>query len=197
MNQQVMALYKQHKVNPLGGCMPLLIQTPMFVALYNVLRSSIELRNAPFVAWIDNLAAPDVLFRLPVVLPVIGHDVSLLPLLMGGAMILQSVLGSTAAPPSGPAAQQQMVMKWLMPIMFTFIFYKMPSGLVLYWLVNTLMSVFQQVQINRKLPPPVAVLAAAAHAEGGSSRGAPDRDDRQERGRSAPTRPRRVGSKAP
>jgi YidC/Oxa1 family membrane protein insertase len=196
MNRQVMELYKTRKVNPMGSCMPLVIQTPMFVALYSVLRSSIELRNAPFVGWITNLAAPDVLFRLHTELPVIGHNVSLLPLLMGGAMIWQSSLGSAAALPGTPAAQQQQIMKWMMPIMFTFIFYKMPSGLVLYWLVNTLMSVAQQIQINRKLGPSPSLRTAAAAVEGRTPVGAPDRDDRGERGRSPAARSDRVGRKA-
>jgi len=152
MNQQVMRLYKDQKVNPVGGCMPILVQTPIFFALFSVLNSNIELRNAPFVGWIDNLAGPDVLYKLSFSLPFLGPNISLLPLLMGGSMIWQSKLGSTLTPPnpSNPMAQQQFLMKWMMPIMMTFIFYKMPSGLVLYWITNTLLGIAQQVQINRK-----------------------------------------------
>jgi YidC/Oxa1 family membrane protein insertase len=197
MNRQVMALYRERKINPLGGCMPLIIQTPIFFALYSVLRSSIELRNAPFVAWIDNLAAPDVLVHLPKTFPVISNHVSLLPLVMGGAMLLQSKMGATGMPATGPAAQQQFVMKWIMPIMMTFFFYQMPSGLVLYWTVNTLMSIVQQAQINRKLGPATAAARAVTpEIQGRSANGAPDRVDGAERGRSSATRPGRVGGKA-
>jgi YidC/Oxa1 family membrane protein insertase len=152
MNRQLMGIYKERGVNPLGGCMPMIVQMPIFFALYSVLRSSIELRNAPFLLWINNLAAPDVLFEMPFALPVLGSSFSLLPLLMGAAMIWQSKMGSTAAV-AGPAAQQQAIMKWAMPIVFIFIFYNMPSGLVLYWLVNTVLSVWQQLMINRKYAP--------------------------------------------
>jgi YidC/Oxa1 family membrane protein insertase len=164
MNEQVMRLYREQKVNPVGGCMPILVQTPIFFALFSVLNSNIVLRNAPFIGWIDNLAGPDVLYKLPFALPFLGANVSLLPLLMGGAMIWQSQLGATMTPPNpnNPMAQQQFMMKWLMPIMMTFIFYKMPSGLVLYWTVNTLLGIAQQVQINRKFGPAAAPAKALA-----------------------------------
>jgi YidC/Oxa1 family membrane protein insertase len=204
MNAQMMNLYREQRVNPVGGCMPILIQTPMFFALFSVLQSNIELRNAPFVGWIDNLAAPDVLAKLPFALPVIGDHFSLLPLLMGGTMIWQSVLGAAMSPPaaSGPMAQQQFLMKWIMPIMMTFIFYRMPSGLVIYWIVNTLMSIAQQIQINRKLGPARALAVAraapapAAAAERGAQHGGADRVERPERGRGAAERPNRAGRPA-
>jgi YidC/Oxa1 family membrane protein insertase len=182
MNRQTMALYKHRGVNPLGGCMPLLVQMPIFFALYSVLRSSIDLRSAPFVLWIDDLAAPDVLFRLPFSLPFLGRSFSLLPLLMGAAMIWQSRMGSTM-PATGPAAQQQLIMKWVTPILFTVIFYKMPSGLVLYWLVNTVLSVWQQLMINRKYAGVAAAGAVAEFDARGGSHAAADRSDgRQRRG---------------
>jgi YidC/Oxa1 family membrane protein insertase len=194
MNEQVMRLYKDQKVNPVGGCMPILVQTPIFFALFSVLNSNIELRNAPFVGWIDNLAGPDVLFHLPLALPVIGANISLLPLLMGGAMIWQSQLGSTMAPPNpnNPMGQQQFLMKWLMPIMMTFIFYKMPSGLVLYWIVNTLLGIAQQVQINRKFAPATAP-GAALKPEGRAADAGSDRGDGPERRGSAAERADRAG----
>ncbi|MFQ5600810.1 MAG: membrane protein insertase YidC, partial [Candidatus Krumholzibacteriia bacterium] len=198
MNRQVMALYKRRGVNPVGGCMPLVVQMPIFVALYAVLRSNIELRNAPFMLWIDNLAAPDVLFTMPFRLPGLGSDFSLLPLLMGAAMIWQSKMGSPMSM-SGPGAQQQAMMKWLMPIVFIFIFYKMPSGLVLYWLVNTVLSVSQQLLINRKFAEAPAASTAALpklQDQGRKDHGAPDRVDRPQRGRSARKGARRVGGKA-
>jgi YidC/Oxa1 family membrane protein insertase len=195
MNEQVMLMYREQKVNPVGGCMPILIQTPMFFALFSVLQSNIELRNAPFFGWIDNLAGPDVLYQLPTTLPVIGNHISLLPLLMGGTMLWQSAIGSPmgGAAAAGPMAQQQFMMKWVMPIMMTFFFYKMPSGLVLYWIVNTLMGIAQQVQINRKFGPAPAVVAAAPQSEGRATHARADRVHGTERGRSAGERPGRVG----
>lgn len=185
MNRQLMKIYKDRGVNPLGGCMPMVVQMPIFFALYSVLRSSIDLRNAPFMLWIDNLAAPDVLFSMPFSLPVLGTSFSLLPLLMGAAMLWQSKMGSTAAM-SGPAAQQQAIMKWAMPIVFIFIFYKMPSGLVLYWLVNTVLSVWQQLMINRKYatatPSDSAAMPEIEQQEG-DDHGAADRGNGRKRGR--------------
>jgi YidC/Oxa1 family membrane protein insertase len=198
LNRQTMQLYKQRGVNPLGGCMPLLVQMPIFVALYSVLRSNIELRNAPFFLWIDNLAAPDVLFQLPFTIPFLGHNFSLLPLLMGVAMIWQSKMGSPMAM-SGPAAQQQAIMKWVMPIMFVFIFYSMPSGLVLYWLINTVLSVWQQIQINRKYavaPAMSTPVEAKTETPGRNSNGAQDRAHGSKRGRSGRTGARGAGGKS-
>lgn len=185
MNRQLMKIYKDRGVNPLGGCMPMVVQMPIFFALYAVLRSSIELRNAPFMLWIDNLAAPDVLFTMPFSLPVLGTHFSLLPLLMGAAMLWQSKMGSAAAM-SGPAAQQQAIMKWAMPIVFVFIFYKMPSGLVLYWLVNTVLSVWQQLMINRKYATATPSDSAAMpeiEQQKGDDNGAPDRGNGRQRRR--------------
>lgn len=199
LNRQMMQLYKDRRVNPLGGCLPILIQTPMFFALYSVLRSSIELRNAPFVAWIDNLAGPDVLARLPFALPFIGANVSLLPLLMGGSMIWQSKIGGAGgASASGPMAQQQFLMKWVMPIVMTFVFYKMPSGLVIYWTVNTVMSIVQQLQINRKLGPmPVAVAAdKEPQKKEETAHAAPGRVEGPQRGGGSAARARRAGGPA-
>lgn len=160
MNEQMMAMYREQKINPVGGCMPMLVQMPMFFALFSALQSSIELRNAPFISWIDNLSGPDILATLPTSLPVIGNHLSLLPFIMGGTMLWQAKLTPSMGG-SGPQAaamrQQQFLMRWVMPIMMTFIFYKMPSGLVIYWIVTTLMSIWQQTHINRKLGPPVTV----------------------------------------
>jgi YidC/Oxa1 family membrane protein insertase len=167
----------------------------MFFALFAVLQSNIELRNAPFIAWIDNLAGPDVLYQLPMTLPVIGNHISLLPLLMGGTMLWQSALGSPmgGGAAAGPMAQQQFMMKWVMPIMMTFFFYKMPSGLVLYWIVNTLMGIAQQVHINRKYGPSPAAVAAAPQSDGRATHARADRVHGTERGRSAGERSGRVG----
>jgi len=198
MNRQMMALWKKEGVNPMGGCMPMVVQIPVLFALYAVLRSSIDLRGAPFILWMDNLAAPDVLFTLPISLPFLGNAFSLLPLLMGAAMIWRSAMSPTMPSTTPGAAQQQMLMKWFMPIMMIVIFYNMPSGLVLYWLVNSLLGIWQQVLINRKFGPPVAVTATESPSsakQGGNDHAAPGRGDGRQRGRSAREGAGRVGGK--
>jgi YidC/Oxa1 family membrane protein insertase len=137
--------------------MPMLLQMPVFVALFNVFRYTIELRGAPFVGWINDLSQQDVLFHLPFTLPLIGGAFSLLPIIMGGAMFAQSKLGgsptgqtSTAIPPG---------FNTMLPIVFTVLFYKMPSGLVIYWIINTVMSVAQQYYIHKTHPAPTEVAA--------------------------------------
>ncbi len=141
MQQEMMELYKKHKVNPMGGCLPMIIQIPVFIALYKVLLVSIELRGAPFLLWITDLSAPDSLF---------GHIAGFslggpLPYLMGITMLIQQKMT-----PSGMDPKQAKMMM-LMPIIFTFMFLNFASGLVLYWLVNNVLSIIQQFYINRKL----------------------------------------------
>jgi YidC/Oxa1 family membrane protein insertase len=134
MNEEVMKLYKEHKVNPLGGCLPMVLQIPVFFALYNVLLGSIELRQASFL-WMTDLSLPETgLFMIPV----IDVDFRLLVLLMGGSMFLQQKMTPMAADPM----QQRMML--FMPIMFTFLFWSFPAGLVIYWLANNILSIIQQ-----------------------------------------------------
>ena len=141
MNQEVMNLYKTYKVNPLGGCLPMVLQIPVFFALYKVLLQSIELRHAPFMLWISDLAAPDRLW-IGFDIPYLG-GLPVLTLLMGASMFLQQKLSPTTADP----AQARIMM--FLPIVFTFMFLNFASGLVLYWFVNNLLSILQQVLINR------------------------------------------------
>jgi YidC/Oxa1 family membrane protein insertase len=148
ISQETMKLYKEAGVNPLGGCLPMLLQMPVFIALFNVLRNTIELRQAPFVGWINDLSQQDVLFRLPVALPILGSAVSVLPIAMGASMLLQSRIGGSIAGPESSAAQSKML-QYMLPIVFTVLFYSMPSGLVIYWIVNTVLSVGQQYYINK------------------------------------------------
>jgi YidC/Oxa1 family membrane protein insertase len=150
LNKEMMRLYKDAGVNPLGGCLPLLLQMPVFIALYNVLRNTIELRGAPFALWINDLSSPDVLFSFGASIPFIGSEFHLLPILMGGAMVLQTKLGGSPTGEGAPAAQTKM-MTTMMPIMFTVIFYGMPSGLVLYWLVNNILSIVQQYYVHKEI----------------------------------------------
>lgn len=130
ISQATMELYKQEKVNPLGGCLPIVIQIPVFIALYWVLLESVELRQAPFIFWIKDLAAPD--------------PYHVLPLIMGATMLIQQKLN-----PAPPDPMQAKVMMFL-PVLFTGLFWNFPSGLVLYWIVNNTLSILQQWYITRK-----------------------------------------------
>lgn len=144
MNKEVMELYKKHKVNPMGGCLPMLLQIPIFIAFYQVLNETIELRGAPFIGWITDLSEPDRLAVFGFSLPLIGNSFNLLPLLMIASMVLQQRL----TPQTGTTPEQQKIFNF-MPLIFGFIFYKMPSGLVLYWFLNNMLSIFQQVFVKR------------------------------------------------
>ncbi len=141
MNREVMSLYKTYKVNPLGGCLPMVLQIPVFFALYKVLLLCIELRHAPFMLWINDLSAPDRLW-LGFDIPYLG-GLPVLTLLMGASMFIQQKLTPTTADPT----QARIMM--MLPVVFTFMFVNFASGLVLYWFVNNLLSILQQQLINR------------------------------------------------
>ncbi len=147
MNRQLMSLYKTYKINPMGGCLPMLVQIPVFFAFYRILPNSIELRHAPFILWIKDLSAPERLFSFPFEIPLMAppYGIPVLTLLMGASMFLQQKM----TPMTGDPAQAKMMM--MMPIVFTFLFINFPSGLVLYWLVNNVLSIAQQYRINRQL----------------------------------------------
>ena len=143
MNQQVLNLYKEYGVNPAGGCLPLLLQFPILIALYNVFRATIELRQGNFVWWITDLSIPDRIFTLPFEIPLFGvRDVSGLALLMGITMFVQQKM--TVKDP------RQKAMVWMMPVMMTLLFNSFPSGLNLYYFVFNVLSIGQQVLINRQ-----------------------------------------------
>lgn len=131
MSQATMELYKKEKINPLGGCLPILVQMPVFIALYWTLMESVELRHAPFMLWIKDLSAMDPYF--------------VLPLIMGASMWFQQKLN-----PAPPDPMQAKIMQW-MPIVFTFLFLWFPSGLVLYWVTNNILSIAQQWIITRQI----------------------------------------------
>jgi YidC/Oxa1 family membrane protein insertase len=149
ISSETMRLYKESGVNPLGGCLPLVLQMPVFIALFNVLKFTIEVRGEPWIAWITDLSQPDVLATLPISLPLVGNALSLLPLLMGASMLAQSKLGGSPTGGTG-ASPMPAGFNTMLPIVFTFMFYNMPSGLVLYWIVNTVLSVAQQWYIHRE-----------------------------------------------
>lgn len=144
LNKEIMELYKEHKVNPLGGCLPLLLQMPIFFALYQALMRSIALKGASFL-WIKDLSEPDKLFPLPFPKPF--DNFNILPILMAIGMFIQQKF--TMASTSSGAAEQQKIMMFLMPLLFGFIFYSMPSGLVLYWFINSTLTLVYQIRINR------------------------------------------------
>jgi YidC/Oxa1 family membrane protein insertase len=133
LSRETMKLYKEEGVNPLGGCLPLLLQMPIFFALYNLFGRTIELRQAPFVGWITDLSVPDEL-------RVAGMGVHVLPLLMGASMWLQQKM--TMKDP------KQAMLVYLMPIVMVFIFWQMTSGLVLYWTVFNVLTIGQQAVVN-------------------------------------------------
>lgn len=139
MSQAVMELYKKEKINPLGGCLPILVQMPVFLALYWVLLESVEMRQAPWMFWITDLSIKDPFFILPII--------------MGVTMFIQQQLN-----PTPPDPMQAKVMK-LLPIIFTFFFLWFPAGLVLYWVVNNVLSIGQQWYITRKIEKQVAASA--------------------------------------
>lgn len=151
LNKEMMDLYKQYNVNPIGGCLPLLLQMPIFISLYQGLMRSIELKGAHFL-WIKDLARPDAV-PLPFKLPLIGSSVNILPLLMVGVMALQQKLsqGISAGAMTEEQASQQRMMMLMMPVFFGFIFYGMPSGLVLYWLTNTILMTSEQSLIGKRM----------------------------------------------
>jgi YidC/Oxa1 family membrane protein insertase len=142
LNQEMMDLYRKKGVNPMGGCFPMLIQIPVFFALYKALSGAIEMRHAHFLWWMNDLSAPEDLFSFTVagyVLPI-----RILPLVMGITQVIQQKM----TPTGGDPMQEKMML--LMPIVFTFLFWGFPSGLVLYWLVNNVISIGQQYYINKK-----------------------------------------------
>jgi YidC/Oxa1 family membrane protein insertase len=138
LNQAMMEMYRKEKINPLGGCFPVLIQIPVFIALYWVLLASVEMRAAPWLGWIQDLSKPDTLFGVW-----FGAPIGLLPILMAISMFVQTKLNPT--PPDPVQAKLMM----LMPIVFSFMFFFFPAGLVLYWVVNNILSIAQQWQINK------------------------------------------------
>ena len=142
MNQAMMELYKEEKINPLGGCLPILIQIPVFIALYWTLLASVEMRHAPFYLWITDLSAPDTLFGT---IPGLDMPVGLLPIIMAVSMFIQTKMNPT---PPDPIQAKMMT---IMPIVFSIFFFFFPSGLVLYWVVNNILSIAQQYQITKMI----------------------------------------------
>ena len=144
LNKEMMGLYKRNKVNPMSGCLPMLLQIPIFIAFYQVLNETIELKGAPFIFWVRDLSEPDRLFQLPFSIPFIGDSFNFLPLLMIASQYFQQKL----TPQAGATPEQTKMMEF-MPLIFGVMFYQMPSGLVLYWFINNTLSVIHQVFVKR------------------------------------------------
>ena len=134
LNEDLMKLYKEHKVNPVGGCLPMFLQMPVFIALFNILYMTIDLRQAPFMLWISDLSIQDPFYVLPV--------------LMGASMFVQQKIMPTTADPN------MAKMMLILPIGLTFLFVTFPAGLVLYWVTNNVLTITQQFVTDRYVLPP-------------------------------------------
>lgn len=140
LNKELIKLYRDHKVNPVGGCLPMFLQMPVFVALFNVLYMTIELRQAPFMLWVKDLSVPDPFYVLPII--------------MGATMVIQQKITPTTMDP------MQAKVMLILPVMLTFLFLTFPAGLVLYWLTNNTLTILQQFVTDRYLlKKPVAAPA--------------------------------------
>jgi YidC/Oxa1 family membrane protein insertase len=146
MNEETMALYRTYKINPMGGCLPMVVQLPVFFALYRMLYQAIELRHAPFFGWINDLSAPGPPFPVRVQRPFMEppYGIPVLTIVMGATMFLQQKM----SPPPGDPTQAKLMM--FMPLIFTVIFINFQQGLVLYWLINNVFSIAQQYYIQKK-----------------------------------------------
>ncbi len=149
MNMEIAAFYKKEGVNPLGGCLPMLLQMPIMIAFYGLLNNHFDLRGAPFVGWITDLSSPESIFTLSFEIPFgIGSEIRLLPLIMVATQILSGKIMQT----SNTSANNQMkMMSYAMPVVFLFILYNLPSGLIIYWTVANIITVLQQFIINKIL----------------------------------------------
>ncbi len=136
LNEETMKLYKEYKINPLGGCLPMLIQIPIFIAFYQTLMNMVELKGAAFMWWMQDLSRPDPFY--------------ILPLFMGASMFLQQKMSQAATPAvDANAAQQQKILLYGMPIFLTFMAFKWPSGLLLYWGMSNVLAIAQQFMVNK------------------------------------------------
>ncbi|MFN3531003.1 MAG: membrane protein insertase YidC [Candidatus Brocadia sp.] len=150
MGREQMLLFKKYGVNPMSGCLPMLLQLPIFFALFRTLQLSFEMRQAPFVFWITDLSRPDTLLYLPFSIPFLGNALNILPLIMTGASFAQMKV-TPKAPATDPQAQAQQKMMSFMPIMFAFILYHMPSGLTVYWTTSTIFSIIEGIVIRKTI----------------------------------------------
>jgi len=170
LNKELMALYKEHKVNPMSGCLPLLIQMPILILLFQVLREFNTkiyyiYKGNPGFLWLKDLSLPDQLIQLPGS-GIFGIQyIGIMPLLIGASMFYQQKMtttSTTASKEGGSAEQTQKMMLIMMPLLIAFMSFSLPSGLTLYWLVSTLLGIGQQYLINKKMPAEAVDLKSAA-----------------------------------
>ena len=145
ISQETMKLYKENKVNPLGGCLPVLIQMPLLFSLFLVFRTTIEFRGANFMLWINDLSQPDAVFQLPFYIPLYGNNVCVLPVLMGITMFVQQSFSMSTMD------KNQKIPMYFMSAAFFLIFNTFPSGLNLYYTVSNILNIFQQRSIKKNL----------------------------------------------
>lgn len=150
MGKEQMLLFKKYGANPMSGCLPMLLQLPVFFALFRTLQLSFEMRQAPFLLWINDLSRPDTLLHFAFNIPFIGNSLNILPLIMTAASFAQMKL-TPKAPATDPQAQAQQKMMSFMPIIFAFILYHMPSGLTVYWTTSTIFSIIESLLIRRSI----------------------------------------------
>ncbi len=148
-SEEQMKLFREHGANPMSGCLPMFFQIPVFFALFRALDLAIELRQTPFVLWINDLSQPDTLMKLPFPIPLLGTNLNVLPIVMCLTMFIQQRMMPRPADPN--QAQQQKMMMYFMPFFFGFICYNMPSGLTLYWFTSTLLGIVEQKIIKAQL----------------------------------------------
>lgn len=152
LNKETMELYRKYNVNPIGGCLPMLLQMPIFIALYQGLMQSVSLKGANFL-WVKDLSKTDAV-PLPFSVPIFGNCINILPIIMVGLMFFQQKISqglTTAGTMTQEQVSQQKMMMFVMPLLFGFLFYKMPAGLVLYWLTNTLLMTVEQGVISKRI----------------------------------------------
>ncbi|MBI2471221.1 MAG: membrane protein insertase YidC [Planctomycetes bacterium] len=150
MGKEQMLLFKKYGANPMSGCLPMLLQLPVFFALFRTLQLSFEMRQAPFLLWVNDLSRPDTLLHFAFNIPFIGNTLNILPLIMTAASFAQMKL-TPKAPAADPQAQAQQKMMSFMPIIFAFILYHMPSGLTVYWTTSTIFSIIEGLVIRRSI----------------------------------------------
>ena len=149
LNQETAALYKKEKINPMGGCLPMLLQFPVFIALYGLLNKHFELRGAVFIpGWITDLSMPESIFTLPFSIPFVGDAIRLLPILYVASMIFSMKQSQSATAGNSQTQSMNKMMTYFMPIMFFFVLYNAPSGLILYWFVMNIITILQQKVTN-------------------------------------------------
>ena len=137
-----MELYKKNGTNPMGGCLPMLVQIPIFIALYTAFSDTIDLWNSPFL-WVKDLSEPDTIWTTPALLGVSGIALNVLPLIMVGTQVVQTQMTSVTTDPN------QKTMMYLMPLIMLYFFWTMPSGVTLYWTIQNIMSILQQTVTNK------------------------------------------------